>query len=51
MPMIGLCKSSLLKPTPRRKDRAAAREGPSVRAMEFFLPALAPLLFASWAMN
>ena len=36
MPMIGLCRSSLLKPTLRKYERAAARDGPSVRTMEFF---------------
>ena len=38
MPMMGLCRSSLLKPTPRRYERAAARDGPSVRTMLLRLP-------------
>jgi len=33
MPMMGLCRSSLLKPEPRRYEREAARSGPSVNGM------------------
>ena len=38
MPMMGLLRSSLEKPTPRSMARAAAREAPSVRTLLWVLP-------------
>ena len=40
MPMMGLCRSSLLKPEPRRYEREAARSGPSVNGMLCRLPSM-----------
>src|SRR3984885_3042471 len=51
MPMMGLCRSSLLKPTLRKEERGAARDGPSVRTMEFFFGLISLLTCSPLALD